>query len=49
MIIVCPTKTLGEEMELKICKAELTAVAINEDTVKATAKETPPRNYLWQE
>ena len=25
-------------------KAELTAVAINEDTIKDAAKETPPRN-----
>ncbi|OAX38465.1 hypothetical protein K503DRAFT_782845 [Rhizopogon vinicolor AM-OR11-026] len=44
MIIVCPTKTLEEEMKLKMRKAGLTAVAINEDTVKAAAKEMPPRN-----
>ncbi|OAX32842.1 hypothetical protein K503DRAFT_804881 [Rhizopogon vinicolor AM-OR11-026] len=44
MIIVCPTKALEEEMELKMRKAGLTAVAINEDTAKAAAKETPPRN-----
>ncbi|OAX42689.1 hypothetical protein K503DRAFT_796908 [Rhizopogon vinicolor AM-OR11-026] len=40
MVIVCPTKALEEEMELKMRKAGLTAVAINEDTVTLFAART---------
>ncbi|KAH7887349.1 hypothetical protein F5I97DRAFT_1859693 [Phlebopus sp. FC_14] len=38
MIIVCPTKALEEEMAEKMGRADLSAVAINADTVQAMQK-----------
>ncbi|KAH7905522.1 P-loop containing nucleoside triphosphate hydrolase protein, partial [Hygrophoropsis aurantiaca] len=39
MILVCPTKALEGEMEGKMRDAQLTALAINSDTVEAARKE----------
>ncbi|OAX36365.1 hypothetical protein K503DRAFT_802095 [Rhizopogon vinicolor AM-OR11-026] len=44
-LLTVPPKHWKESwQELKTCKTGFAAVAINEDTVKAAAKETPPRN-----
>ncbi|KAH7920578.1 P-loop containing nucleoside triphosphate hydrolase protein, partial [Leucogyrophana mollusca] len=39
MILTCPTKALEEEMETKMRNAQLTALAINADSVEAARKE----------